>query len=88
MLWAMLVIHGAFPTLSILSPVSSLAGRRSAVQLTCVWCRAKWPSAAKSGAGASPNFEEYINLGGIAGLSGERDTSSCELMIFISCLAY
>jgi len=50
--------------------------RRSAAQLTCVWCRAKWPSGAKSGASASPTSEEYINLGSVAGLSVERDTSS------------
>jgi len=50
--------------------------RRSTPQLTCVWCRAKWPMGAKDGAGAKSTSEGYINLGGVAGLSGRRDTSS------------
>jgi len=50
--------------------------RRSAVQLTCVWCRAKWPSGAKDGAGAGTKSAGYLNLRNAAGLSGERDTSS------------
>ena len=53
------------------------AGRRSTPQLTCVWCRAKWPMDVKGGADAKPTSGGYINLGGVAGLSGERDTSSC-----------
>ena len=53
------------------------AGRRRTPQLTCVWCRAKWPVGVKDGAGAKPTSEGYVNLGGVAGLSGERDTSSC-----------
>ncbi|KAN0125069.1 hypothetical protein V8E52_001621, partial [Russula decolorans] len=57
--------------------------RRSAAQLTCIWCRAKWPSGARSGAGASPISEAYINLRSVAGLSNERDTSSCTLMMFV-----
>ncbi|KAF8481285.1 hypothetical protein DFH94DRAFT_449321 [Russula ochroleuca] len=48
----------------------------SAAEVTCVWCRAKWPTGVKGGAGASPTTEGYVNLGGIAGLGGERDTSS------------
>ncbi|KAI0004228.1 hypothetical protein BJV74DRAFT_809981 [Russula compacta] len=51
--------------------------RRSAAKLTCVWCRAKWPMGIKDGAGASSTSGGYINLGNVAGLSGERDTSSC-----------
>ena len=31
----------------------------------------------KGGADAKPTSGGYINLGGVAGLSGERDTSSC-----------
>jgi hypothetical protein len=54
-----------------------LTGRRSTPQLTCVWCRAKWPMGVKDGTGAKSASEGYINLGGVAGLSGERDTSSC-----------
>jgi hypothetical protein len=38
-----------------------------------VWCRAKWPTGVKDGAGSRPISEGYINLGGVAGLSGERD---------------
>ncbi|KAI0001916.1 hypothetical protein BJV77DRAFT_24576 [Russula vinacea] len=49
--------------------------RRRAAEVTCVWCRAKWPTAVKGRAGASSSTEGYINLGSIAG-SGERDTST------------
>jgi len=62
----------------LLSVLTELAGRQCAAQLTCVWCRAKWPSGAKSGAGASSTSEGYINLGNVAGC-GERDTSTCAL---------
>lgn len=47
--------------------------RRSAVELTCVWCRAK---CSKNKSGASPTSGEYVNLGEVAGISGKRDTSS------------
>jgi len=50
--------------------------RRSAAKLTCVWCRAKWPMGVEDGTGARPTSEGYLNLGSVAGLSGERDTSS------------
>jgi hypothetical protein len=67
-----------FPTAKADSSVCVLfPGRRSTPQLTCVWCRAKWPTDVKDRAGAKPTSEGYINLGGVAGLSGERDTSSC-----------
>ena len=61
----------------------SLPGRRCAAELTCVWCRAKWPSGAKSEAGASATSEGYINLGSVA-RCGERDTSSCALECLLS----
>jgi hypothetical protein len=64
-------------------PWSRFTGRRCAAQLTCVWCRAEWPSGAKSGAGASPTSGGYVNLGSAAGISGQRDTSSCAPMMFI-----
>ncbi|KAH9968858.1 hypothetical protein BC827DRAFT_1263339 [Russula dissimulans] len=51
--------------------------RRSAALLTCVWCRAEWPSGAKDGDAASTRSEGYLNLGSAAGFSGGRDTSSC-----------
>jgi len=51
--------------------------RRSATKLTCVWCRAKWTSNDKGGTGATSSTSGgYINLGSLAGLSGQRDTSS------------
>jgi hypothetical protein len=59
--------------------LASLAGRRSAAELTCVWCRAKWQRAGNNEGSASPTRTSggYINLGQIAGLSGVRDTSTC-----------
>ncbi|KAI9512842.1 hypothetical protein F5148DRAFT_1160312 [Russula earlei] len=50
--------------------------RRSAAELTCVWCRAKWARWVDDTAGASRASEGYINLGPVAGLSAQRDTSS------------
>ncbi|KAI0934905.1 hypothetical protein AcV5_006599 [Taiwanofungus camphoratus] len=47
--------------------------------LTCVFCRAKWVVAPASGsatAGPSRSVEGYLNLGGVAGVSPVRDTSS------------
>lgn len=64
-------------------PWSRFTGRRCAAQLTCVWCRAKWPSGAKRGTCASPTSEGYVNLGSAVGISGQRDTSSCAPMTFI-----
>jgi hypothetical protein len=63
--------------LSSLLSVASLTGRRSAAQLTCVWCRAKWQRGGKTKDSASPASRVYVNLGEVAGLSGERDTSTC-----------
>ncbi|KAH9982583.1 hypothetical protein BGW80DRAFT_34021 [Lactifluus volemus] len=52
--------------------------RRSAAQLTCVWCRAKWQRGDKNESGVSPSRMSgaYVNLGEVAGLTGERDTST------------
>src|SRR6266702_653485 len=61
----------------------SLSGRRSAAELTCVWCRAKWHRGGKNESDASPSSGRYVNLGGVAGLSGKRDTSSCTRLCFI-----
>ncbi|KAH9952030.1 hypothetical protein B0H21DRAFT_10402 [Amylocystis lapponica] len=47
--------------------------------LTCVFCRAKWvvaPVAGSSSSSSATRSEGYINLGGVAGLSPVRDTSS------------
>ncbi|KAI0257448.1 hypothetical protein BJV78DRAFT_37603 [Lactifluus subvellereus] len=49
--------------------------RRSAAELTCVWCRAKWQWGGKN-EGASRKSGAYINLSEVAGLSGVRDTST------------
>src|ERR1700728_3489390 len=54
---------------------------KSAANLTCVWCRAKWATpgtAFSSSSNGRVNAEGYINLAGIAGISPVRDTSSCE----------
>jgi len=50
--------------------------RRRAAEVTCVWCRAKWPTGVKDGSSTSRASDGYINLGSVAGLSGARDTSS------------
>ena len=50
--------------------------------ITCVFCRAKWPEAAQAGASRGARSSEgYLNLGGVAGVSTVRDTSSCRSMI-------
>ncbi|KAF7327865.1 hypothetical protein MKEN_00366400 [Mycena kentingensis (nom. inval.)] len=53
--------------------------RTQGKDLTCIWCRAKWPVAAAGagGSGAGANLEEgYVNLASAAGVSTMRDTSS------------
>ncbi|OCH92261.1 hypothetical protein OBBRIDRAFT_886411 [Obba rivulosa] len=54
--------------------------RKSAANLTCVFCRAKWVVAPAIGNGGSSgavrSSEGYVNLAGVAGLSPVRDTSS------------
>lgn len=58
-----------------------MAALRDSKQVTCVWCRAKWPfsgSAVAGGSGsANVTDEGYINIGSVAGLSPIRDTSTC-----------
>ncbi|KAF8834792.1 hypothetical protein BDN67DRAFT_914190 [Paxillus ammoniavirescens] len=49
--------------------------------LTCVFCRAPWVNLTSAGKGGSAGAgaavsEGYLNLGALAGLSGERDTST------------
>ncbi|KAI9445094.1 hypothetical protein H4582DRAFT_883725 [Lactarius indigo] len=39
--------------------------RRSAAELTCVWCRAKWNQGDINESSAGPSSEGYINLGGL-----------------------
>ncbi|KAJ6523832.1 hypothetical protein B0H19DRAFT_1200947 [Mycena capillaripes] len=49
-------------------------------KLTCIYCRAVWPTAAVAGvsrgSGAHTTAEGYINVAGVAGLSPQRDTST------------
>ncbi|THH17412.1 hypothetical protein EW146_g3413 [Bondarzewia mesenterica] len=54
--------------------------KTSGANVTCVWCRAKWMTAAPAGSsarrGGVRTSEGYLNLGRTAGLSPVRDTSS------------
>ncbi|KAJ6471811.1 hypothetical protein C8R47DRAFT_1147143 [Mycena vitilis] len=50
-------------------------------KLTCIYCRAVWPTAAPAaggsrGAGARTSSGGYLNMSGVAGLSPQRDTST------------
>lgn len=61
-----------------------IGARKSAANLTCVWCRAKWTVAVAASAGAggaSRSVEGYLNLGRVAGIDTERDTSTCAYAI-------
>lgn len=49
---------------------------RTRTPLTCVWCRAQWINENSGKKGASMNEEGYLNLGSVAGVSPERDTST------------
>ncbi len=53
--------------------------QKSGKNVTCVWCRAEWvlPDAGK-GKGKAIGEEGYVNLAAIAGVSPQRDTSSCK----------
>jgi hypothetical protein len=50
--------------------------------ITCPFCRAKWPAATVAAAGgrvvAALGSDGYLNLATAAGLSPVRDTSSCQ----------
>ncbi|KAF7312446.1 hypothetical protein MIND_00258100 [Mycena indigotica] len=55
--------------------------RNQGKPLTCIYCRASWPSAgAASGSGGNRGragmSDGYVNLAGVAGVSPQRDTSS------------
>ncbi|TDL13662.1 hypothetical protein BD410DRAFT_872596 [Rickenella mellea] len=57
---------------------------RSKPNPTCVFCRAKWVAPGASGASGSANTSEgYVNLGGVAGVSPVRDTSTCKRRTFL-----
>ncbi|KAJ6468239.1 hypothetical protein C8R45DRAFT_1018007 [Mycena sanguinolenta] len=53
---------------------------KTGTKLTCIYCRAVWPTPAATAARASgstyTSAEGYINMSGVAGLSPQRDTSS------------
>ena len=68
--------------------LTTLTGAKSSPRnLTCVFCRSPWiDSSAGKGKGRAGNTsgqvrtsEGYLNLATAAGLSGYRDTSTCEL---------
>jgi hypothetical protein len=50
-----------------------------------VYCRALWPISKAAGSSASGGVtiseDGYVNLASIAGMSTERDTSSCEFFL-------
>ncbi|KAJ6611934.1 hypothetical protein B0H10DRAFT_1808509 [Mycena sp. CBHHK59/15] len=47
-------------------------------KLTCIYCRAEWPTAATptSGSGARTTVGGYLNISGVAGVSPQRDTTT------------
>ncbi|KAJ7452852.1 hypothetical protein FB451DRAFT_676023 [Mycena latifolia] len=48
-------------------------------KLTCIYCRAEWPSstaAGGSGSGARTTSGGYLNISGVAGVSPQRDTTT------------
>ena len=54
--------------------------RATGAAVTCVWCRADWPTSGGAGgdAGAVKRSKNgYINLAGVVGGNAQRDTSSC-----------
>jgi hypothetical protein len=56
-------------------------GAKKTPVVTCVYCRSPWASpgtnAAPAGSGSTIH-EGYLNMSGAVGISGIRDTSSCE----------
>lgn len=70
-----------YVSLDISSPYSFLYEGAKKTPVTCVYCRSPWvvpeTNAASAGDG-SPMHEGYLNMSGAAGISGVRDTSSCE----------
>ncbi|KAF9242084.1 hypothetical protein BU15DRAFT_44359 [Melanogaster broomeanus] len=68
--------------------------KSSPTNITCVFCRAPWVDLDSAGKGKGKRVgnassgaevgvsEGYLNLGALAGLSGERDTSTCEYFFF------
>ena len=62
-------------------------GKRTGTSLTCVYCRAPWPTATNGkGKGKASTSEGYLNLSSVAGVSPRRDTSTCECYSSIVCI--
>lgn len=67
--------------LDISSPYSLLCEGAKKTPVTCVYCRSPWvvqETNAASAGGGSMTHEGYLNMSSAAGISGIRDTSSCE----------
>ena len=74
------VLVGAEPNIS---STGCQTAKGKGQEVTCVYCRGIWPKASLPGArtgtsGTGPSNEDgYLNLGTVAGMSLERDESSC-----------
>jgi hypothetical protein len=67
--------------LDISSPSSLLYEGAKKTPVTCVYCRSPWAipaTNAASAGGGSTSHEGYLNMSGAVGISGIRDTSTCE----------
>ena len=65
--------------------IGSNTAKAKGDRLTCVYCRAPWPISKAAGSSASGGVtiseDGYMNLASIAGMSTERDTSTCEFFL-------
>ncbi|ETV75632.1 hypothetical protein, variant 1 [Aphanomyces astaci] len=50
--------------------------RATGVPLTCIYCRAKWPSPSSRGKARARDDQGYMNLAAVANLPRQRDTST------------
>jgi hypothetical protein len=70
-----------YVSLDISSPYSLFYEGAKKTPVTCVYCRSPWVGPETNAASASSGStmrEGYLNMSGAAGISGIRDTSSCE----------
>lgn len=70
-----------YVSLDISSPYSFLYEGAKKTPVTCVYCRSPWVAPETNAASASDGstmHEGYLNMSGAVGISGIRDTSSCE----------
>ena len=73
-------MYGYVP-LDIRPPYSLLYEGARKTPVTCVYCRSPWvgpETNASSADGGSTMHEGYLNMSSAAGISGIRDTSTCE----------